>query len=59
MTKLMTSISVMQCVEKGLLDLDEDISRVLPELKDPDVITGFEEDGKPIMTKANKPVTLR
>jgi CubicO group peptidase (beta-lactamase class C family) len=59
-TKLMTTVAVMQCVEKGLFTLDEDISRILPEWKSPDILTGFEEKtGEPILRKATKVITLR
>jgi len=53
----------MQCVEKGLLNLDEDVSTILPELKDKDILTGFENDPdgkeKPILVKNTKTITLR
>jgi CubicO group peptidase (beta-lactamase class C family) len=42
-TKLMTTVAAMQCVEKGLFTLDENISRVLPEWKSPDILTGFDD----------------
>ena len=59
-TKLMTTVAVMQCVEKGLFTLDEDISHILPEWKSPDVLTGFEEKtGEPILRKATKIITPR
>ena len=59
-TKLMTAVAVMQCVEKGLFTLDEDISRILPEWKSPDILTGFEEKtGEPILRKATKVITAR
>jgi CubicO group peptidase (beta-lactamase class C family) len=59
-TKLMTTVAVMQCVEKGLFTLDEDISRILPEWKSPDILTGFEEKtGEPILRKAAKFITPR
>ena len=32
-TKLMTVIAVLQCVERDLFDLDEDVAQVLPELR--------------------------
>lgn len=34
LTKLPVSIAVLQCVERGQITLDEDVSTVLPELKD-------------------------
>lgn len=49
----------MQCVEKGLLDLDADIASVLPELKDPQILTGFDGEDVPIFRPAKKAVTLR
>jgi CubicO group peptidase (beta-lactamase class C family) len=56
----MTTIAALQCVEKGLFTLDEDVSRILPEWKDPDIITGFDEGtGKPILVKAKNKITLR
>ncbi|KAK9592074.1 hypothetical protein V6Z92_005108 [Aspergillus fumigatus] len=58
-TKLMTTVAVMQCVERGLLDLDEDIANVLPEWDSPRILTGFDEDDNPSFWPATKPVTLR
>jgi CubicO group peptidase (beta-lactamase class C family) len=62
-TKLVTSIAAMQCVERGQLTLDGDVTDILPELKDIEILTGFDQgsDGKdiPILTKNTKPITLR
>ncbi|GKZ21323.1 hypothetical protein AbraIFM66951_010112 [Aspergillus brasiliensis] len=58
-TKFITSIAVMQCVEKGLLDLDADISAVLPEWKDPKILTGFSEKNEPQFRAAKRTLTLR
>jgi CubicO group peptidase (beta-lactamase class C family) len=58
-TKLMTSISAMQCVERGQITLNEDVSRVLPELKGLDIISGFKESGEPIYKKSTVPITLK
>lgn len=51
----------MQCVERGLIELDVDIAKYLPEWKDPIVLTGFDKKngGNPILEKAEKPITLR
>jgi CubicO group peptidase (beta-lactamase class C family) len=47
-------------VEKGLITLDEDISRILPEWSSPDILTGFDkESGEPLLKKATKKITLR
>ncbi len=42
-TKLLTSIAALQCVERGLLQLDEDVVRVLPEFKDIEIISEADE----------------
>ncbi|TAQ87680.1 hypothetical protein B7494_g3972 [Chlorociboria aeruginascens] len=59
-TKLLTAIAVLQCVEKGLLDLDDDISTVLSEWKEPQILIGFHATtGEPILEKAKERITLR
>lgn len=57
-TKLMTSIAVMQCVERGLLDLDADVTGLLPELKDRQVLVGWEQE-EPVLEKRKGVITLR
>jgi CubicO group peptidase (beta-lactamase class C family) len=59
-TKLMTAISVLQCVEKGLLDLDADISTILPEFKDVDILLSVDKaTRKLVYKKAENAITLR
>ncbi|EHY60355.1 hypothetical protein HRR80_000114 [Exophiala dermatitidis] len=58
-TKISTAVAVMQCVEKGLLSLDNPISNILPEWKEAEILTGFDENDKPILKKATKSLTLR
>ena len=58
-TKLLTSVSAMQCVERGLLDLDVAVSTVVPELGPFQVLTGFGEDNQPILHQPKRPITLR
>ncbi|KFX90416.1 hypothetical protein V490_06471 [Pseudogymnoascus sp. VKM F-3557] len=58
-TKLMTVISILQLLEKGLVDLDADLDAVLPELSDLEVFKGFNEDGSPIYEKAKQKITTR
>ena len=59
-TKLMTAISVLQCVERGLFDLDEDVARVLPELKDVEIISDPEGvDASPTLRPKKSSITLR
>jgi CubicO group peptidase (beta-lactamase class C family) len=64
MTKLMTAISIMQLVERGLVGLDDDVGKIVPQLANKDVLVGFEDDvdgkpGKPILKKSIKAITLR
>ena len=59
-TKLMTAIAALQCVEKGLLNLDDDVVHLLPEVGSFGIITGFNEStGDPITIPKTNPVTLR
>lgn len=59
-TKLMTTIAAMQCVERGEIKLDDDVSTVLTELKDIQILTGFnEETNEPTFTPAKNKITLR
>jgi len=58
-TKLLTTVAALQCVEKGLLSLDGDVSGILPEWKSPDILTGFDAEGEPMLKKATKKITLR
>jgi CubicO group peptidase (beta-lactamase class C family) len=62
-TKLIGTIAALQCVEVGLLDLDKDISAILPELGQLQILKGFEQgpDGKdkPILVENTKAITLR
>ena len=59
MTKAVTSVAAMQLVEQGRLRLDDDIGQVLPALADPQVLTGFGDDGQPHLRAAAGPITLR
>lgn len=59
MTKAIVSAGAMQLVESGALDLDAPIGDLLPQLADPQVLTGFAEDGVPQLRPASRPITLR
>lgn len=45
LTKIVTAVAVMIVVERGLISLDDDVGKVVPELAAPEVLTGFDEDG--------------
>jgi CubicO group peptidase (beta-lactamase class C family) len=59
-TKLIASIAALQQVEKGLIDLDEPVSRILPELENPEIISldPSSPDGFALRPATNK-ITLR
>lgn len=64
MTKLLTAVCVMKCVEQGILKLDDDVaSTVLPELGDVQVLEKMEEDEKgderPVLRPMKGKITLR
>jgi CubicO group peptidase (beta-lactamase class C family) len=58
-TKLLTTIAALQCVKCDLLALDADVSPILPELRDPDILTGFDARGQPTYVKAQNEITPR
>ena len=59
-TKLMTAISALQCVERGQIGLDDDVSQVLTELKDVQILKDFPEGTEePTYEKPKTKITLR
>ncbi|KAK7943752.1 beta-lactamase family protein [Apiospora aurea] len=58
MTKLMTSIAVLQLVERGAVKLDDDVAPLLPVLAKQPILTGFREDSTPITKERTGPITL-
>ena len=58
-TKLFTAVAALQCVDKGLVSLDKDISRVLPELKTSVILKGWDENEQPILEEAKTEISLR
>ncbi|KJZ72358.1 hypothetical protein HIM_08284 [Hirsutella minnesotensis 3608] len=59
MSKLMTSVAVLKCVEQGKLDLDQDVRPLLPEMGQHGIITGFDEQGKAVFRPDSTPISLR
>lgn len=59
MTKALTSVAAVQCVERGLLDLDAPAARVLPAIGELGVLTGFDAEGRPLTRPPKRPITLR
>ncbi|KAJ9499197.1 hypothetical protein H2202_005354 [Exophiala xenobiotica] len=58
-SKIATAVACMQCVERGLLSLDDPVTKVLPELNARRVLSGYDNEGKPILRDATKAITLR
>ena len=59
LTKAVTTVAALQMVERGLVGLDEPLGGRLPALAAPRLLSGFDADGKPVITTATRPVTLR
>lgn len=59
MTKAVTSLAAMQCVERGQLDLDAPAARHLPAIAAPQVLTSFDAAGQPRLRPAASPITAR
>ncbi|KAF2869650.1 beta-lactamase/transpeptidase-like protein [Massariosphaeria phaeospora] len=60
MTKLMTAIAALQCVERGLLDLDASVKDRLPGIARYGIITGFDDEkNEAVLTPEATPITLR
>ncbi|GFG12706.1 esterase EstB [Aspergillus udagawae] len=59
-TKIITCIAAMQLVEAGKLNLDDDMSPIIPELAKQEVLVGFDEGtGEPQLRKRTNPLKLR
>ena len=59
MTKAVTGAAAMQLVEQGKLQLDAPAGKVCPYLGEVQVLTGFDDNGVPVLRKPKSPVTLR
>ncbi|KAF5025563.1 hypothetical protein F66182_2371 [Fusarium sp. NRRL 66182] len=59
LTKLPTTVAVLQLVEKGVITLDTDVSDLLPVLGRQQILAGWDADGSPILHKRRNPITLR
>ncbi|KZT55644.1 beta-lactamase/transpeptidase-like protein [Calocera cornea HHB12733] len=62
MTKAMTSVAALQCVERGLIGLDEDVSPYVPELQSVQLIDRTAPNlssGDYVLAPAKEKVTLR
>lgn len=59
MTKAVTAAAAMQLVERGALSLDDPAGNVCKAIADVEVLTGFDQNGRPVTRPPARPVTLR
>ncbi|EAU35413.1 predicted protein [Aspergillus terreus NIH2624] len=59
MSKFMTSIAALQLIEKGLVDLETDVSSLIPTLARQEVLYGWDAAGRPLTQQRKNPITLR
>jgi CubicO group peptidase (beta-lactamase class C family) len=59
MTKPITGVALMQLYEKGLFQLDDPLSKYLPEYADMKVATGKDATDQLILVPANRQITIR
>jgi CubicO group peptidase (beta-lactamase class C family) len=58
-TKLLTAVAALQVVERGLIGFDDDVAELLPELAKQPVLTGFDEEDKPVLEERKNAITFR
>lgn len=58
-TKLLTAVAALQIVERGLIGFDDNVEELVPELAEQQVLTGFDEDDKPVLEARTEPITFR
>ncbi|OAG21995.1 beta-lactamase/transpeptidase-like protein [Alternaria alternata] len=60
MTKLVTAVAALKCVEEGLITLDEDVAKHLPSIGKYGIMTGFDDQKNEAVTVPHTtPITLR
>lgn len=58
-TKLVVSVCALQCVEKGLIGLDDDVGPYVPALAKQQVLLECEDGKEPVLEDVKTPITLR
>ncbi len=59
MTKPVTGVAMMQLYEQGLWDLDDPVTKHVPEFANLRVLKSQKDDGTPVMVAANRAPTMR
>jgi len=59
MTKPITGVALMQLYEEGKFELDDPVTKYIPEFEDLQVLAGQNEDGSPVLADMERPPTMR
>ena len=59
MTKPVTGVAMMMLYDEGKFDLDDPVSKYVPEFADLKVLDGVNEDGSPILADLERQPTIR
>lgn len=46
-------------MDQGLIGLDDDVAKWLPELTEQKILTGFDNEDKPVLMERKNAITLR
>jgi CubicO group peptidase (beta-lactamase class C family) len=58
-SKLLTAVAALQVVEAGLIGIDDDVGKLLPELARQPVLRGFDNNDLPILEERKVVITFR
>lgn len=59
MTKAVTTVALLQLVERGVVDLDAPAGRYCPDIGKVQVLSDFDAAGQPVLRAPSRPVTVR
>lgn len=59
MTKPVTGTALMTLYDEGAFQLDDPLSKYLPEYDNAKVFVGMDENGNPVVEDAKRPITIR
>ncbi len=59
MTKAITGTAIMQLIEQSRIGLEQPAGEIVDQLRDPQVLEGFDAEGKPKLRPARAPITIR
>ena len=59
MTKPVTGVAMLMLWEEGLFELDDPITKYIPEFEGLQVFTGYDEAGNPVLVPVDRPPTVQ